>query len=201
MTLVLALALAAGPEDLPVQMVDIETRDGGAFLRARGGIWAGGGFAFEAVRQDFMKVKLEDDVLPSAGIDAGVFVADRFMIFGSADAAWAKDVEVRALGAAVGFREKRSAGAPAGVPDETTVYVGGLWSTFEVDAPGFGDFEDAYGFRAGLLLTWMPRPGLGLSAMAEYRLVEYDYEEDVFDGDREAGGSTVWVGAALDLRF
>lgn len=201
MILLLAAVLASGPEDLPVQMADAEVRHGSAFIRARGGIWAGGGFAFETIRTDSTEVKLEDEVLPAAGLDAGLIIGDRFMLFGSADAAWAKDVEVQAVGAALGYRERRAVGAPAGVPDEVTVYAGGLWGSFEVDAAGFGDFEDAWGFRAGLLLTWLPARGMALSALAEYRLIEFDYEEEVFDGDRHAGGSTIWLGAALDLRF
>ena len=201
MALLLAAVLACGPEDLPTRMSQAEARDGGAFVRARGGIWAGGGFAFETIRTDSTQVKLEDEVLPSAGVDAGLIFADRFVLFGSADAAWAKDVEVQAVGAALGYRERRAVGAPAGVPDEVTIYAGGLWGSFQVDAAGFGDFDDALGFRAGLLLTWLPGRGMALSAVGEYRLLEFDYEEEVFDGDTHAGGSTVWLGAAFDLRF
>jgi hypothetical protein len=37
--------------------------------------------------------------------------------------------------------------------------------------------------------------------VAEYRRIEFDYEEPVVEGDREAGGSSGWVGLGLDVRF
>jgi hypothetical protein len=87
------------------------------------------------------------------------------------------------------------------VPDEVMVYAGAFWAQFEIEEPGFGDFDDAIGFRAGLTISYFLSPSFSVSAIGEYRLVEFDYEEDVIEGDKQAGGSGAWVGASLDLRF
>ena len=199
---VLLACLLAGPGDLPVEPASSEGAAGAeTFLRLRAGAWACRGFAFEATRPNATKVSIDDEVLPSAGIDLGITVADKFLFFVSGDYAGTDHIQLPALGAAVGYRELRRPDSAKGVPDEVSVYAGAFWSSFEVDTKDFGDFEDAVGFRAGIALTWRTSRGTTLSAVGEYRLVEFDYEPEILEGDRHAGGSSAWVGAAFDLRF
>jgi hypothetical protein len=188
--------LLAGLQGLPDEGPGTES-----FLRLRAGAWAGNGFAFEAIRSDSIRVSIDEEVLPAAGVDAGLVFAEKFLLMASADYAATDHISVPALGAALGYLERRRPDAARGVPDEVAIYAGGFWSRFEVDASGFGDFDDGIGFRVGLALTWRPSTALSIGAVGEYRLVEYDYEEDVIDGDRNAGGSTGWLGASVDLRF
>jgi hypothetical protein len=192
--------LLSGPGEVPIRLTADESGNE-TFLRLRGGVWAGRGFAFETIRTDSTQVKNDDEVLPAAGLDLGFIFAEKFLLLISADYAATDHVTVPAAGAAIGYLERRRPDAARGVPDEVAVYAGGFWSSFEVDASGFGDFDDAIGFRAGLALTWRPSSGVAVGAVGEYRLVEYDYEGDVLMGDRQAGGSTGWLGATLDLRF
>jgi hypothetical protein len=198
MNAILACLLLA-PVQEPWGAVD----DGGteAYLRFRAGVWASRGFSFEAIRPNATQVKIDEEVLPAAGLDLGLVVADKFLVFLSGDYAGTDDIALPALGAGIGYREVRKADSARGVPDEVSVYAGGFYGRFEVDAEDFGDFDDAVGFRAGLALTWIPSRGSSIGVVAEYRLVEFDYEEEVLEGDRHAGGSSGWIGAAFDLRF
>jgi hypothetical protein len=191
--------LLAGPGDLPTRLSADEGSE--TFLRFRGGVWASRGFAFEAIRPDATQVKITEEVLPAAGVDLGFLFAGKFLLLLSGDYAGTDHVSVPSAGAAIGYVDRRRPDAARGVPDEVAVYAGGFWSSFEVDASDFGDFEDAFGFRAGLTLTWKPSPRVAIGGAAEYRLVEYDYDEDVLQGDKEAGGSGVWAGLLLDLKF
>ena len=201
MIAILACVLS-GPGDLPIRLGSTGESGGTeTFLRLRVGAWAARDFAFEAIRADGIQVKLDHETLPAAGVDLGFVFAEKFLLMISGDYAATDHVSVPAAGAAVGYLERRRPDAAKGVPDEVAIYAGGFWSSFEVDTAGFGDFEDAIGFRAGLALTWRPSPRVALGAVGEYRLVEYDYEEEVVSGDRHAGGSSAWVGATLDLRF
>ncbi len=201
MSLLLAAALL-GPGDLPAEMRWEEPGAGlEGFLRIRGGVWASGGFEFEATRADSVRVKSDGQGLPSGGLDAGFVLADHLVIFASVDGSSTDDVNAQAAGAALGYRERAAPDASLGVPDEIAVYAGGLWGRFEVEKKGFGDFDDAFGFRAGIVVTYRLSPSLTLGAIGEYRLIEFKYEEDVVEGDKHAGGSSAWVGLGLDLRY
>ena len=193
--------LLSGPGDLPIRLGSSEEGGTETFLRIRAGAWVARDFAFEAIRADSTQVKLDDEALPAAGIDLGFVFAEKFLLMFSGDYAATDHVTAPTVGAAVGYLERKRTDAARGVPDEVAVYAGGFWGSFEVDASGFGDFDDALGFRAGLALTWRPSPGLSVGAVGEYRLVEYDYEEEVVSGAKHAGGSSAWIGATLDLRF
>lgn len=197
----LLACLLSGPGDLPVSLQEEVGMGSEAFLRFRGGVWACRGFAFEATRTNATKVEVDDEVLPSAGLDLGLVLGEKFLVFLSGDYAGTDHISLPALGAAVGYREVRRPDSARGVPDEVSVYAGGFWSRFEVDTTDFGDFDDAVGFRAGIALTWKLSRTSTLGAVGEYRLVEFDYEPEVLEGDRHAGGSSAWIGAALDLRF
>lgn len=187
----------------PAQAVwgDIDDDGMEGFLRLRAGVWASRGFSFQATRPNATQVKIDEEALPAAGLDLGLVISDKFLVFVSGDYAATDHITLPALGAGIGYRELRKADSAHGVPDEVSLYAGGFWSRFEVDAQDFGDFDDAVGIRAGLALTWISSRGSSFGIVGEYRLVEFDYEEEVLEGDRHAGGSSVWVGAAFDLRF
>jgi hypothetical protein len=198
----LLACLMLGPGDLPVEVRwNEDGRGTEGFLRLRAGAWACRGFSFEAVRPDATKVKIDDEVVPSAGVDLGFTVAERFLVFVSGDYSGTDHLAIPTFGACIGYRDLRRPDSAKGVPDEVLVYAGAFWSSFEVDTAGFGDFEDAVGFRAGLALTWRPSRTTALSAVGEYRLVEYDYEPEILEGDHQAGGSGAWGGLAFDFRF
>lgn len=172
-----------------------------AFVRFRAGVWAARGFDFEAIRPGGLRVRSGDEALASGGLDAGFSFLGSYVLFGTVEASGTDDVSAELAGVSLGYREFARPFDPPGVPDEVLVYAGGIWGRFEVDARGFGDFDDAFGFRAGIAFTWRPARSLAASVVAEYRLLEFDYEEPVVEGDREAGGSSAWVGLGLDLRF
>jgi hypothetical protein len=205
--LALALAPAAGipMEDesfLPTELrwEDPETTVQ-PFLRLRAGGWASRGFEFRADRADGQRVKSDGQAMFSAGIDAGVEIAHHFLIWGTAEASGTDDVRADVAGVYLGYRERAAEAYGHGVPDEVTIYAGGLWGRFEVDQSGFGDFDDAIGLGAGIALTWFPARNFVFSLIGEYRLMEFKYDPDVIEGDKQAGGSTVWAGLGFDLRF
>jgi hypothetical protein len=201
MSLLLA-ALLAGPGDLPAEMrwEDASSRLGG-FLRIRGGVWAASGFEFEATRADSVHVESDGEAMGSGGVDLGFVIADHFVLLASADYSATDDTNAQTAGAAIGYRDVAEPGSSPGVPDEVMVYAGAFWGAYEVEKKGFGDFDDAVGFRAGISVTYRLSPAFSVSAVGEYRLIEFDYEEEVVEGDTFAGGSSAWVGLGLDLRF
>jgi hypothetical protein len=199
MSVFLAVVLVAAPPKGPGEE-DPPVLDE-AFVRLRAGVWASRGFDFEAIRPGGLRVRSGDEVLASGGLDAGFSFLGSYVLFGTVEASGTDDVRAELAGLSLGYREFARPFDPPGVPDEVLVYAGGIWGRFDVDARGFGDFDDGFGFRAGLALTWRPVRSLALSLVAEYRLLEFDYEEPVVQGDREAGGSSGWVGLGLDLRF
>jgi len=201
MSMLLA-ALLLGPGDLPTEMRWDESGLGlEGFLRLRGGVWASGGFEFEATRADSVHVKSDGEGLASGGLDLGFVIADHLVLFASADYSATDDVNAQAVGGAIGYRERAAPDASPGVPDEVMVYGGAFWGSFEVEEPGFGDFDDAVGVRAGITITYQLSPWISVTAIGEYRLIEFEYEEEVVEGDKFAGGSSAWIGLGLDLRF
>jgi hypothetical protein len=201
--LLLSAASAAGPDEtLPAEL---RWEEGAAelegFVRIRGGAWASRGFDFEAIRADSKLVRSNGDALWSGGVDAGLVFGDHLVVFASYELSLTDDVTADFASACVGWREKGEPDAAPGVPDEVTLYAGAGWGRFEVDASGFGDFEPAAGLRAGLAITWKATRGLWVSVVGEYRLIEFDYEEDILEGDDQAGGSTLWIGLGLDFRY
>lgn len=194
----LAALLLLGPGDPPGAP---DFGDEAGFLRMRGGAWVSRGFKFEAVRTDSIRVESKDETLPSAGLDLGIRLPAGLFALATAELSLTSNTRAELVGLGLGFRERRRPEASTALPDEASVYAGAFYGRFEVDAPGFGDFDDAIGFRGGLAATWRPSPGLAGSLIAEYRFAEFDYKEDVYSGDTSAGGSGVWLGLALDLRF
>lgn len=199
---ILLAALLLAPGDPPGEMRWEESGLGlEGFLRVRGGAWASGGFEFEATRADSIYVKSDGEGLASAGIDLGFVFAEHYVVFASADYSATDDVNAQAAGAAIGYRDRAAPDASPGVPDEVMIYAGAFWGAFEVEEKGFGDFDDAIGFRAGLTVSYLLSPWVSVSAVGEYRFIEFEYQEAVLEGDTQAGGSGAWVGLGLDLRF
>jgi len=201
MMLILA-ALLLGPGDLPVGApADPTFADESVFLSLRGGAWICKDFKFEAVRTDSVQVESHDEALPSGALEFGVFLPEGLYVAAMAEASIGSHTNVGIAGLSIGYRERRAPDASELLPDEGSAYLGGFYGRYEVDAEGFGDFDDAFGFRGGLSASWKLSRTLVASIAAEYRFVEFEYEGDVLSGDTHAGGSGVWVGAALDVRF
>jgi hypothetical protein len=201
MTLLLA-ALLLGPGDLPVGVADEPAfSDESVFLRVRGGAWICKDFKFEAVRTDSVQVESKEETLPSGAIEFGVFLPEGLYLAATAEASIGSHTHAGIAGLSIGYRERRAPDASALLPDEGTAYLGGFYGRFEVDAEGFGDFDDAFGFRGGLSASWKLSSKVLASIAAEYRYVEFEYEGDVLAGDTHAGGSGVWIGASIDFRF
>ncbi len=199
MTLLLALLVLApgdpaGEDAEPAKDPVLEP-----YGRLRAGVWAANGFAFEAVVGSVRR-EIDTHALFSAGVDGGVALHERFLFFLSYDVNLADHVFSDLVGASVGYREFSKDPNPL-VPRDVTLYAGGIWGRFDVEEDDFGSFEDSYGFRAGVSLSWAPARGLKLSAIGEYRLIEFEYNEEVTEGDDRAGGSTLWIGLGLDLGF
>jgi hypothetical protein len=183
---------------LPVEL-RLENDDSTVFARIRSGAWASNGFEFRATRTDGIQVNSEGQALLSGGVDLGVAIHDRFVIFGTYEVSGTDDLFADLAGLYAGYRDRSEHGQ--GVPDEVTLYAGTILGRFEVKKEGFGDFEDAIGFGGGIDLTWHAARGLLFSVIGEYRLIEFEYHKDVLEGDKQAGGSGVWAGLALDFRF
>jgi hypothetical protein len=200
--MLLAALLLLGPGDLPVSLQDgASFEDESVMFRVRGGAWICDGFQFEAVRTDSVQVASKEGVLPSGGADLAIALPLDLFVLATAELSMGSHTEAAIAGLALGYRERRSPDASELLPHEASAYAGAFYGRFEVDAEGFGDFDDAVGFFGGLSASWNVTRGFLIGIQAEYRFVEFDYELDVLSGDTSAGGSGVWVGASLDFRF
>src|SRR5688572_14440020 len=123
MIAILACVLS-GPGDLPIRLGSADEGGGTeTFLRLRAGVWAARNFAFEASRADSTQVKLDDEILPAAGLDLGFIFAEKFLLMISGDYAATDHVTVPAAGAVIGYLERRRPDAAKGVPDEVAIYA------------------------------------------------------------------------------
>lgn len=169
------------------------------FVVLRAGVWASRAFQFDSIK-DSIRREIDTNALFSAGVDGGFKFLNHFVLFGTYEVNLAEDLFSDLAGVCVGYRERGGEGADPSVPIETTVYAGGLWGRFEVDAPGY-EFEDGWGFRAGIAFSWRAAPGLTVDLIGEYRLIEFDCETRPDSGDDKVGGSTGWLGLGLQYRF
>lgn len=195
------LALPSGPDDAPLQEPHAAERVPivALYARLRAGAWASNGFAFEAVVGSVERT-IDTHALFSLGLDGGAVFHDHILAFFTYEANVAEHVFSDLVGLSLGYRERTQDPNPL-VPREVALYAGGIWGRFDVLEDDFGTFENSFGVRAGLSLGWTPARGIMLSVIGEYRLIEFEYNEEVTDGDDRAGGSTVWVGLGLDLDF
>jgi len=192
--LLAALGGDPGPQEEPA------SGDLQPFVTLRSGVWAGTGFHFEAVK-DSVRRELDTNALFSAGVDAGVQFLEHFVLFGTYEVNLTDDIFSDLAGACIGYRERGEEGGKAAIPQETTVYAGGLYGRFDVDAEGLWEFDDAWGFRAGIAFSWKVGRSLTVDLVGEYRLIEFDYSVKPDSGDKYVGGSTGWLGLGLQYRF
>lgn len=202
MSVFLAILLSSAG-DLPQNLQDSEASEPKTqgFVRVRGGAWASRGFDFEAVRSNGVQVSTTGELLGSAALDFGVSIRERALIFLSAEAGSGSGLDARVAGLYVGIRERLKPPYPPAMPHEITAYAGALWGQIEARDSAFGEFDDAWGFGAGMEFTWFLSRRWAISVIGEYRLMRFRYREDVLSGDTELGGSGVWGGASLELRF
>lgn len=202
MNIIFSVLLAASG-DLPQNLQDSETPEPKTqgFVRVRGGAWISRGFDFEAVTAGGLQVSTHDEALGSAALDVGVSIRERALLFVSAEACTGGGLEARVAGIYLGIRERLKPPYPPAMPHEITAYAGALWGQIEARNSAFGTFDDAWGFGGGFEFTWFLSRNWAVSVIGEYRLMRFKYEEDVVSGDTELGGSGVWAGASLELRF
>jgi hypothetical protein len=194
--LALLLAAGGGPDE-PAGGPGLRVEP---YASLRGGVWAADGFVFTTVDGATVR-QFDTHVLGTAGVEAGVAIESRFILFATIEGATAPHATAQVAGLHAGFRERAAEGVSPLVPHETTLYAGALWGRFEIDEPGFGTFDDDLGYAAGVALRWGIAEGWSVQLMAEYRALTFDYEGPSTGGDREVGGSSVWAGAAIELRF
>jgi len=206
MSLCLALLLLS-PDDLPLSLSEpvpagVRPADS-LLLRAYGGIWSSRALDFEATTTASTRLRSGAETLVSAGLDAGIAVHDRVMVFGTIEGSWANEIHSEVAGVSVGYRDWSDPSASPGVPHEAMIYAGALYGRFDITTPGFGDFDNAFGGRAGISFTWTLAKSLGLTLAAEYRYLKFDYKDKstLVSGDTSIGGSGIWAGLGLDLRF
>ncbi len=199
-TLIFLAALGAPGDPAPGQDGPEAASSGiEPYLTLRSGIWASTGFHFEAVTNSLRR-EIDTNALFSVGLDGGVEVADRFVFFATYEANMAEDIFADVAGACVGYREHGEEQGNPAVPVSTTIYAGGIWGRFDVDEEGY-EFDDAFGFRAGIAFSWKAGRRWAVDLVGEYRLIEFKCETKPDSGDKEVGGSTLWAGLGLSYRF
>jgi hypothetical protein len=198
MLLVAALG-ASGGDPAALQDGEDGASDLSAFAMLRSGVWAGTGFRFDSTH-DSVRREINTNALFSAGVDAGVEFSKHFVLFGTYEVNLAEDIFCDIAGACLGYRERAEEGTRSTIPVETTVYAGGIWGRFDVNAEGY-KFDDAVGFRAGMAFSWKVSRSLTVDLVGEYRLIEFNCTEKPDSGDNQIGGSSGWLGLGLKLTF
>ncbi|HLF91824.1 MAG TPA: hypothetical protein VJB14_00035 [Planctomycetota bacterium] len=209
MTLCLAMMMLLTQDELPIALSLGGPAPAGVvpddrfLLRATGGVWSARSFDFDATTTASLQLRSSEETLLTAGVDAGMALYDRVFLFGTLEGAWANDIHAEVAGLSVGYRDGSDPGASPGVPQEAMIYAGALFGRFAITTPGFGDFENALGGRAGMSFTWKLARTLGLTLAVEYRYLKFDYKDDstLLTGNESIGGSGIWAGLGLDLRF
>lgn len=202
MNLACAILLLAGADDPLAELQEFRSRwEIEPFVRLRSGIWGSRDFDFEATLPNLEPRRAKGDWVVSSGLDAGAIFPDNWALLLTYEFESSHEYFGHLGGAALGYRGRAEPDVSPGVPRETLVYAGVLWGTLEVHDSEFGDFDESYGFRAGLSLQWELHSTLMVSAAFEYRLMEWDYEEPVQSGDDQVGGSGIWLGVGLEYRF
>jgi hypothetical protein len=195
MLLAAALGLSGGDPSSP----EGEGFDLSPFLVLRSGVWACGDFNFDSTL-DGVHREIKTSALFSAGVDAGVGISKSFVLFGTYEANLADDIFCDIAGACLGYRGFAEEGAKSTIPAETLIYAGGMWGRFKVDEEGY-EFDDSFGFRAGIAFSWKLNRNFMLDLVGEFRLMEWETTEAPDSGDSKIGGSGGWVGMGLKLSF
>ncbi len=164
--------------------------------RLRTGVWASGGFQFEALTLDG-KREIDGQSLWSAGAEVGVAINNEWLVIAGFDYNWGNDVELTCAQLSFGWRtfvEKPIESVP---PFRLEVFAGALWGHFNVLKGGFGDFEDGIGAQGGVNVMFDIADSMTLGAYISGRWILFDYKNDVIDGDVQVGGG----GAVASLMF
>lgn len=217
MTLCLALILLTTgdlptslSESIPEPMAEPMPEPKGAplgdhvLLRVRGGAWTTKAFEFDAITTSSTQLRSTADTLASFGFDGGGSVLnDRIVVFGSIEGSYSSKIHSENVGLCIGWRDWAPSTAAAGIPNEVILYAGAMYGRFDITTSGFGDFDNTLGARAGISLYWKLTPIAGISLLAEYRYMKFDYKDksSILSGDTSIGGSGLWIGMGIDFRF
>ena len=206
MAILMAVLLAASfpPEDdaLPRSLQsEEEWSTVGGVLTARVGVWTGRSFDFKSVRTDSTQATSKQQALFSASILGGVEFFDHLVFLGTYEGDLASKITAQVGGGYVGWREHPKEKYGNGVPDEVLVHAGVLLGRIDIHKDDFGGFDRGVGFGGGLSFGWTLSSHAAVQLFGEYRYLRFDYQRDVFSGDKSIGGSAGWFGAGIDLRF
>jgi len=169
-------------------------------LDVRVGGWASGGFEFEALVPTGER-EIDGRAVWTAGVDAGVCLSDRWLIFGGGEYGIGGDLTLVTAHLSVGYRLYISEMIHALPPCRLEVSVGALAGSLDVDKSDFGDFERGFGVRAGVSLVFELGRTFTLGGWVEGRYLRYEYEEETIDGDDHAGGGGIAGGITGGVRF
>ncbi len=192
----IALVLAS----LLAQQQDSAEFDLAFVTRLRTGVWASGGFQFEALTLGG-KREIDGQSLWSAGAEAGVAINDEWLVIAGFDYNWGNDVELTCIQLSLGWRtfvEKPIESVP---PFRIEIFGGGLWGHFNVLKGGFGDFEDGIGAQGGANIMFDIADSITLGAYISGRWILFDYKDDVIDGDVQVGGGGVVASLMFELSW
>jgi hypothetical protein len=195
------LVMLAGPE-LPTEM-RLTGKDPAEdfFVRLNAGVWGSHAMNFSAIRPDGTQAISQQQALASASVDLGVVSAGHWVFFGTIEGDYASGIRAEVVGASLGYRDYADPSAGPWIPHDATIYAGPVAGHLNITTPGFGNFQNSIGGRAGVDFTWRLGGGMGLGITAEYRYLQFKYEETIVSGDTRWGGGEYWVGAGLSFRF
>ena len=200
LALMLVFGGSDGTLDDLVRASQVEELAPHAFARARGGVWGSGGFGFTAIQLDGER-HIDGRSLNLVGGDVGIELFGQYVFFAGYDHAWAGDVTLSAWSAGMGFVFDVPEFTRNMPPFHATFYAAAMHGSFDVDTERFAGFDDGWGIRAGLQLSFPVWGAVSLGLFAEGRFLRFEYQETVLDGDRFAGGGGFAGGGSLELRF
>jgi hypothetical protein len=109
------------------------------------------------------------------------------------------DARIFSVGGDLGVRFP--VGPLLGMELELGLQAGVYYSDLSVSFSRFGDFDGAVLMRAGVVLGVRLTESLWTEVMVDYRYARYEYDGAFGDGDKEANGSGLSIGAGLFWRF
>ncbi|HXX93502.1 MAG TPA: hypothetical protein VEN81_07705, partial [Planctomycetota bacterium] len=139
------------------------------------------------------RLRISNLELNDGGVDLGYHV-DSWTVTVSFDYAADRGVQVALGGLSVGRSIAILTEEESLIPVDLKVAVGVVGGHMNVAATGFGNFENAVGFQARLLLDFRITEPVGIAFWADYRHLEFRYSGQVLSGDRATPGSSVALG-------
>ncbi len=193
-----ALAQEAPPPQEP-ELIDLTSEPAGmeTFVALRAG---GSRFPeFDALTAQGRRT-IDSGVLFDAGLDAGMSWSG-FLVFATVDLARSPDLDMFISGLHAGLQW------PWDEPHREPPFLRGslsagvLYGTLETDESAFGEFEAAIGFQIRAAVSLQITSALEAGLWLEVRHLGFEYEDDVIQGDRSAGGVLPTAGLSLGFRF